>query len=118
MLAKRTAVFSALLVLAVIGFWLVAFGNRANKPGIVVSYGQNQVEADFARSRGYIRYRIAGTGKRYWYSAIADRFGVAGGWKGIAAATLDRDRKGLNSSDLEKSQFKLETGQEVRIPIQ
>ena len=113
---RQAAGLSALLLLMICSLWLGARAEHSGDKKIVVAQGQIQLEPDFARSRGFIRYRIAGTGKRYWYGTIAERFGVAGGWKGIAATTLDPYRK-LNGAEVEKSQYRLETGQEVKIPI-
>jgi len=84
---------------------------------MAVSQGTAIYQSDFIDQRSYVRYHIAGTGRRYWYGSIAERFHVVGGWKKIAENTLKINTNAIAAGELEESQYVLEVGQEVRIPI-
>ena len=88
--------------------------NRTNQQ---VSHGATFTRSDIANNRAYIRYLIAGRGKRYWLGSIADRFKVDGGWRKIAEMSLKHDGKETKDKDIFEWQFRLETGKVLLIPL-
>ena len=72
---------------------------------------------DIANDRRYVRYLIRDRGKRYWLGSIAHRFEVAGGWRRIAETTLKHSGKQTTDKDVSESQFQVEAGQTVLIPL-
>ena len=113
--------FAAPCVLLVL---IVIFGVAQKQPATTAnlieqpfSRGAVVKRDDVANNRGYVHYRIPKRGKRYWLGSIAERFGVAGGWRKIAETTLKQSGKQATDKDISEWQFRLEAGQEVLIPF-
>ena len=72
---------------------------------------------DIAKRRRYIRYQVPGRGERYFLDPIANKFKVDGGWRKIVELTLKQNGKEATDKDIYESQFRLETGQVLLIPL-
>lgn len=100
---------------------IVIFGIAQKRSATTVnqqfSGGAIVTRKEIGNNRAYVRYRIAARGERYWLSSIAGRFRVAGGWQKIAELTLKESGKSATDKDIIDSQFRLEAGQVVLIPL-
>jgi hypothetical protein len=113
--------FAAPCVLVVL---IVVFGVTHKRSARTVSVTTQQFSRgtvvtgdDIAKDRGYIRYQVPGRGERYFLNPIANKFKVDGGWRKIAELTLKHNGKEATAKDIYESQFRLETGQILLIPL-
>lgn len=81
-----------------------------------VNKGQPITLEDFPGRRSYIRYRINRSGNYNWLSAIAQRFQVSG-WKKIARATLHTGSTEPGETEINRFQYEVHLGSELRIPL-
>ncbi len=90
---------------------------RPASPESQVADGQTLIIPTFQRERGYVTYKVTGTGHRFWYASIAERFEICGGWHRIAEMTLEHQGVSPDQKAVEEAQYKIETGAELIIPL-
>lgn len=110
LITLTAAVFAASFLVS-----LIVYNKGANPITHLPVSGQALRVQKFAQERGYVRYRVTGTGKRYWYQSLAQRFGLER-WQSIAEATLKKQTK-INDSEIIDCQYRVELGMEIRVPL-
>jgi hypothetical protein len=112
---RRLLVVAVLLaVVCAWQLWSASSARTQDYGAAEVAAGQPVEVPNFSAGRGFINYQIAGSGRRYWYSSVAARFRVCGGWKKIVRENL-KDSAGPGAVD--DAQYKLEAGKVIKVPL-
>lgn len=97
--------------------WAASSARSQDYGAAEVAAGQLIELPQFGKGRGYVRYQIAGSGRRYWYGSVAARFRVCEGWQKIVKENLTPSEGAPAPEAVNDAQYKLEAGTTIKVPL-